>query len=88
MSFEHLIEFNGETLTVAEWVIKTGIPFKVIVARLDLGWSPEKTLTTEVRKWNKRKSKDIPKDDDYEDPKHSHRMTLLDVEYGDQGGIL
>lgn len=45
----HLITFNGKTLTMAEWARETGISYYVIRARQHRGWSAEKTLTTPVR---------------------------------------
>lgn len=39
----------GETLTIAEWVERTGIPHSTIKERLRMGWSDVKALTTPVR---------------------------------------
>jgi len=45
----HLITFNGDTLTLAEWSERTGIDAGTILARLDqYGWSVEQALTTPV----------------------------------------
>lgn len=50
----HLISFNGETLTLIQWSRKTGINRTTIYNRINkLGWTIEKSLTTPVRK-NKR----------------------------------
>jgi hypothetical protein len=47
----HLLTFQGITLTIAEWGEKTGIGRKNIAARLRKGWSIEKALTTPKRRW-------------------------------------
>lgn len=46
----HAITFDGETHTLAEWETMTGIKQETIRARLKLGWTVEKTLTTPVKK--------------------------------------
>ena len=40
---------NGESFCITEWAEKTGIPRDTLYARLNLGWSIEKTLTQPVR---------------------------------------
>lgn len=43
------IEFNGKTLTVAQWAIEIGVKKTTLHARLnDCGWTVEKALTTRV----------------------------------------
>lgn len=43
----HFITYNGETLTLAEWSRRTGIPSGKIRTRITrLGWTPERALTT------------------------------------------
>jgi len=42
----HIIEFNGEKLSVIEWSEKIGIPRYQIHNRIRLGWETEKILTT------------------------------------------
>lgn len=43
----HLITFNGESHTIAEWARITGISYAVLKNRFyHLKWSPEKALTT------------------------------------------
>lgn len=49
------VEFRGESLTLNQWAERTGIPDNTIAARLKMGWSVEKTLTTPVRKMSPRK---------------------------------
>ena len=44
----HLIEFQGETKCIADWVIETGINRNTLVKRLRSGWSPERALTIPV----------------------------------------
>ena len=43
-----IVEFNGESYTIAEWSEKLGIPYSRIYNRLDNGWSVEKALSTPV----------------------------------------
>lgn len=46
-----LIEHSGETLTLIEWSQRLGISASTIAARLALGWSTEKALSTPARQW-------------------------------------
>jgi len=49
------LTFNGETLTAAQWAVKTVISAFAIYTRLYAGWSTERTLTTKERtEWKKR----------------------------------
>ena len=50
MRRNHILEYNGEKRTVSEWSKIVNITPGLIYARLKLGWSIEKTLTTPVRK--------------------------------------
>ena len=43
-----LLEFQGDQHTLGEWAEITGIRLATIWARLNSGWSIEKTLTTEA----------------------------------------
>lgn len=46
----HLLSINGETKTMAEWSEKVGIPYSVIIQRINkLGWCAEDAVTKEVR---------------------------------------
>ena len=51
----HLLTYNGETKTVAEWARKTGLPYNVLTRRISLGWTTERALTTpkSADKWHK-----------------------------------
>lgn len=50
-----LLTYNGKTQTVAEWSRELEISLHILYARLNaLGWSVEKTLSTPVRKCEKR----------------------------------
>jgi hypothetical protein len=42
----HKLTHNGETLTLMDWSIKTGIAFHTLSRRLTRGWTVEKALTT------------------------------------------
>lgn len=42
----HLLEFNGTSLTVTEWAERIGIERGIIYGRLGTGWSVEEALTT------------------------------------------
>lgn len=44
------LTYNGITLCMLEWAIKTGIKYQTIQHRLKSGWSIEETLTTPVIK--------------------------------------
>ena len=50
----HVLEWNGEKLTMSQWADKTGIDACVISDRIGRGWDVEKTLTTPVKKINVR----------------------------------
>lgn len=50
----HFLTFNNEIHTLAEWSEKLNMKTGVILARLKMGWSVEKTLTTPVRKLRKK----------------------------------
>lgn len=41
----HRLSFNGETLTIAEWARKLGVPKERIASRLRYGWTTERTLS-------------------------------------------
>jgi HNH endonuclease len=45
----HLLTYQGETLSVSEWARRTGIPYKTLFARIYYGWTVERTLTAPVR---------------------------------------
>ena len=42
----HLIRFNGETLTASEWERRTGIKSLTLIARLRRGWTEQRTVST------------------------------------------
>lgn len=41
-----LIEFNGETKNIAQWVDDMGMPYAKLHHRLNRGWDIERALTT------------------------------------------
>ena len=45
-----IIEYNGESHNVSEWVIITGIPRNTLVKRLNSGWEAEVALTKPIDK--------------------------------------
>jgi len=45
----HLLTYNGETKTMAEWARQVGMNRKVLDRRLRLGWTIEEALTAPVR---------------------------------------
>lgn len=50
-----IYEYNGQTKTLKEWAIESGIPYKRLQCRIrEFGWSIEKALTTPVKKYNKK----------------------------------
>lgn len=44
MTFERMLTYKGETLSVSEWARRTGLKNKTIYMRLNAGWSVKKTL--------------------------------------------
>ncbi len=58
----HMLTYNGETLTISQWCEKTGIPQSALYQRIYYGWSVDKALTQPVRQKKKtndnRKCKD------------------------------
>lgn len=46
----HRVTHEGETLTLAEWSERTGIPKSVLGKRIHAGWPPEEALTTPLLK--------------------------------------
>lgn len=53
MKTNRLLTFDGRTQCVAEWAEELGIKPKTLYNRLHMGWSVEKTLTTEPRRGSK-----------------------------------
>lgn len=51
------LTFNGETLTIAEWVERLGCKSSAIRERLRKGWSVERTLTEPIEHRNPRKKR-------------------------------
>ena len=46
----HLVEYDGNTLSIAEWSERTGFPETTISYRLKSGWSSERALTSPASK--------------------------------------
>lgn len=44
------VDFNGKTMTIAEWSRATGIGYQTITKRLDAGWPVGRALTETARK--------------------------------------
>lgn len=44
-----VIEVFGKRLTVAQWARERDLPYFTLLARLKLGWSPERALTTPMK---------------------------------------
>jgi hypothetical protein len=40
------LTFEGETLTLAQWAQRTGLPQYVLQIRVNQGWTPHQVLTT------------------------------------------
>lgn len=53
----HLLDFNGESLTIAEWSRRTGLSANIIAKRVSSGWSSELALTTPPRMYVLRSNK-------------------------------
>lgn len=45
-----LLFFEGETLPVAEWSERTGIPYETLRQRVDAGWSARRALSAPLAK--------------------------------------
>ena len=46
----HLITYNGETHTMAQWAGITGVPYQTLAKRINkLGWDIERALTTPAK---------------------------------------
>ncbi len=44
----HLLTYNGETKTIAEWAEITGIDYYTLAKRVEQGWSDERAITQPV----------------------------------------
>jgi hypothetical protein len=47
----HIIEYNGEKLNLAQWSEKTGMSYYLLRSRASRGWSPEKIFTRPIGRW-------------------------------------
>lgn len=47
------ITYKGETLCVAEWADRYGLPYYTLLSRIHYGWDFERALTTPVRAYKK-----------------------------------
>ncbi len=45
----HFLEYNGERKTTAQWAKETGIPIKIILNRIDAGWTDCKRILTKPK---------------------------------------
>ncbi|BCG66439.1 hypothetical protein [Staphylococcus phage vB_SsapH-Golestan101-M] len=45
----HILEYNNEKYSIAEWSDITGIPYSTLWSRIKKGWSVEKALTQPLR---------------------------------------
>lgn len=50
--YQHMVTMDGVTKHLAEWCRDYNLPLNVVSARLALGWSIDRALTTEVTKRN------------------------------------
>jgi hypothetical protein len=44
-----MVSFRGETMCVADWADRLGMPYRLLLSRFERGWSPERALTEPVR---------------------------------------
>jgi len=51
-----VLEFDGKRLTISEWAGRMGCGVTALRARLEDGWSVEKTLSTPIKKYRARPS--------------------------------
>ena len=62
----HYLTFDGKTQSIAEWARELGVSDSVIRQRLSkLGWSVEKTLTTPLLRYYKKRCATYKKNDCY-----------------------
>lgn len=62
----HIIEYRGEKLVLAEWAERLGVQSQVIRQRLNEGWSIEKAVTTRLRERAKKGSRRLKREpEDY-----------------------
>lgn len=54
-SRNRMLTFDGKTLCASEWPSIVGIDYRTILARLNRGWSDEKTLCTPLKQARSRK---------------------------------
>lgn len=50
LTTNHMLQYNGLNLSIAQWAEKCGIPYTTLLGRISRGWSVEKALTTPVKK--------------------------------------
>lgn len=82
MSFERTLEYKGKTKRIKEWSRELGIPYKLLIYRLDAGWTVEEALNKPRRKWEiNEKSGKNPE----EKKTSGHRNVFLDTDEGDYG---
>lgn len=56
--FNHLLTYNGETKTLAEWSEISGIPYHALKNRINrYGFTPEEALTIPVKRGNNQKTR-------------------------------
>lgn len=54
-SNNHLLTYDGQTMPIAEFAERYGIPEKALYKRIERGWGAERALTTPVRPHKRRK---------------------------------
>jgi hypothetical protein len=48
-----LVEWNGETHTIAEWAALRGLNHGALLKRIDAGWDPERAMTLPAYRGNR-----------------------------------
>lgn len=49
-----LLTFNGRTLCIADWAEEIGLPYSVLLLRIQRGWTTERALTTPLKTTKKK----------------------------------
>jgi hypothetical protein len=50
----HYLTCNGKTMTISEWARESGVPYKVIISRINkLGWNVEDAISRNKRFYQK-----------------------------------
>lgn len=49
-----VVTYAGREQTIAQWSRETGVPATTLCERFKMGWTPERALTTPVRRYRRK----------------------------------